>query len=185
MHYKGIIMKKVIFGLLLSSFGTVFSALASDATLKSEVTFVHASYNLTDESKTMTVPLGNVSRKDVVYAQSTSYFSLKATGCPPDGSARIGIRFDGSGLNSNFGKYFYLDKESTAKGVVIAIGGYFPAINEYTSIGPGDERVYVTPNSLGEATLYFYARYYNSSGYIKDIVPGSANTTVQISLIYM
>ncbi|MGS4428392.1 fimbrial protein [Serratia marcescens] len=85
----------------------------------------------------------------------------------------------------NFGKYFYLDKESTAKGVVIAIGGYFPAINEYTSIGPGDERVYVTPNSLGEATLYFYARYYNSSGYIKDIVPGSANTTVQISLIYM
>ncbi|MGS4428390.1 fimbrial protein [Serratia marcescens] len=93
-------MKKVIFGLLLSSFGTVFSALASDATLKSEVTFVHASCNLTDESKTMTVPLGNVSRKDVVYAQSTSYFSLKATGCPPDGSARIGIRFDGSGLNS-------------------------------------------------------------------------------------
>ena len=139
--------EKVIFGLLLSSFGTVFSALASDATLKSEVTFVHASCNLTDESKTMTVPLGNVSRKDVVYAQSTSYFSLKATGCPPDGSARIGIRFDGSGLNSNFGKYFYLDKESTAKGVAIAIGGYFPAINEYTSIGLGMKE-YMLPLTL-------------------------------------
>ncbi|MBH2770318.1 type 1 fimbrial protein [Serratia marcescens] len=178
-------MKKVIYGLLLSCFGAVFSAWASDATLKAEATFIHAGCNLTGESKTMTVPLGNVHRNDVIhssYVYPTLYFKLKATGCPTDGSARVGIRFDGSGLNSIYGQYFYLDKESTAKGVHIVIGTYDES-GYFNRIGPGEERAGFVPDSLGEATLGFYTGYY-TSGSNRDIVPGSANATVQISLVY-
>lgn len=170
-------MQKMIYSLLVIASGFIFSVQAADSNIEIKGNFIATSCNLHTDSQNMSVPMGSVQRSDLTYVGATSTpvdFNINLTDCVPNTS--VAIKFEGITDPSNTS--LMLDSSSEAKGVGLSLTDQFNSVIRLNTSYPGGAQF----QQLGpERTLKYKASYIALE---KNITPGSADTTVQISLIY-
>ncbi|HEM7574841.1 TPA: fimbrial protein [Serratia marcescens] len=176
-------IKGIAQGLSICLIGLACAAQAADGTIKTKVKFIQFTCNLTAASKNMRVPLGDINRSQLAKTGSLSspvLFELKATGCPTNGDTSVGVRFSGTAATGDH-QSFVLDQDSVASGVAVKIAKEFRGSYDHFVTPNEKGGAYFGPNSGGEVTLKYAARYVALND---KVTPGTANLTTQIDLFY-
>ncbi|HCR3023885.1 TPA: type 1 fimbrial protein [Serratia marcescens] len=168
-------MKNIIKGLLLIGSGLAFNAYGADGSADIELRLVHGTCNLSADNKSMSVALGNISRTELAPMGTVSKpvdFVIRAADCVP--GMTVYYRFDGTSAGQMGA--FALDDDSEAQGIGVRIS------DMYRVKGPGERYGAVSiPGKDGIVSMQFNAQYISLAN---NIIPGDANATVQLSIVY-